>query len=212
MYPTETVILCVIGAGLYYAYYEISKFWNKPLFITAYGEWRVLRYIGRLTDFDDKKLFRPETSQDLFKATIKIQGQPKLPIILNKNDIKVHKPNKIIMNKKYIYWDMKEASYFLSEKQPIGYQIDPVNLDRFTLAKIDNIDVKAVRAARSSPVVIHQGYMQNSIPLEPGDYKEEDIEDLLELPSEYMFKRDKIGGYRKYSEMDEDEDDIDKDD
>lgn len=195
MYPAETattIALCVVG---YFGYLEISKFWNKPLYITNLGEWRILRYVGRILKMENKRMFYKDTEVNEFRCIVKISGQKKRPMILESKDIIGIEPRRIVMGKKYIYWDSKKAAYVLSDLRPLGYMINPDNLERMALAKIDDIDTKSTRAARAAPQVVHAGLLQYSIPIDPSDYREDDTNSRLQVSSSQLFDRDLMGDY-----------------
>ena len=211
LYPTETVILAVIIIGGYYGWLEITKFWHQPLYTTKFGEWRVLRYVGRLVELDDKSAFKGELSVNkAHKGWIKIKGQPKRRIILNNKDILERHPRKIIMNKRYLMWDTDKSAYVLTDKRIKGYLSNPQNIEKYLLTKIDNIDMKATRSARASPIVVHNSLLHQHVPLDSGMYTEKE-EDMFSQFSDYIFDREEVGGYQTYTEyVDDSEDKIEQ--
>ena len=158
---------------------------------------------------EDKKLFgREAVSKKDYRARVKIAGQPVRTILLNTDDILYIKRNpwklfvrQITMNRKYLYWNVQKSAYIISDDRPMGYQINPANLEKNILSMIDNIDAKATRAARSAPHIIHHGYMMHSIPLEPEEYQEDDEQTRFQLPGEFLFERKSIGKYQTYQEL-----------
>lgn len=205
MYPGETAIIIGLIILAYFTYVELSKFWYYPLFITSFGEWRVLRYVGRIKYMENKKLFRKDSTIKQFKIKIRIPGLQTLPMILEREDIQSIKPNKIIMNKKYIHWDIEKSAYILTNDPTWGYKIRLENLQRILLHKIDNIDINSTRAARAAPQTIHSGLMQFSIPLAPGSYRENNPEDRYDVNEKHLFDREAIGSYKPMSDMEDKE-------
>jgi len=200
LYPTETVIVVIIIIGGYYLYWELSKFWNQPLYTTKFGEWRVLRYIGRIVEMEDKNAFKSKISKNkAHTGWIKIKGQPKRKIILNNKDILERTSRKIVMNKKHLMWDTNLSAYVLTDKRIKGYLSNPQNIEKYMLTKIDNIDMKATRSARASPVVIHNSLLHQHIPLDSGMYTEKE-DDAFNQYSDYIFDREEVGGYQTYEE------------
>jgi hypothetical protein len=199
MYPKETAMVSLMIVGLTLFYIEISKFWIKPLYTTCFGAWRVNRYLGRMyfKSRGDARLFRKDSSVKFVKGYIRMPWQRKFPIILKNEDILHHLSNKIVMNKKYIYWSENDNAYHLTDQRPFGYMIDPCNLERLALRKIDDIDTKSTRAARAAPQTVHQGLLQFSIPLTPGSYAEKDSIDKYGTNQKNLFDRESIGGYKE---------------
>jgi len=215
-YPIESMI--VIGGliGSYFAYVEIIKFWKPMLFITT-KEWRIHRYIGTVSGLDLRNFKPPGKKGGVFpkdavefKAILKIPGKKPAPIILNNKDIIKVIPRKLLLNKKYIYWNPEEGAYALSNTKPIGYHINPSNLEGLMVYKLDNIEAKATRAAPSAPQIIHHGLMQHSIPLDPGQYSESEEATRFRPDSHYIFNTKKIGGYKTFETLIEEEDEIDE--
>lgn len=196
--PKESVIIILAGIGITWLYIEVSKFWIKPLYTTSFGCWRVNRYLGRMyfKNKQDSRLFRKDSTVKTTRGWIRMPWQRKFPIILSNSDILHHLPNKIVMNKKYIYWSENDSAYHLTDKRPLGYMINPNNLERLALRKIDDIDTKSTRAARAAPQTVHQGLLQFSIPLTPGSYTETDI-DKYNLNQHNLFDKESIGGYKE---------------
>jgi len=210
-YPEETIIAITVILIIYYGYLEISKYWHQPLYTTKYGEWRVYRYIGRLIQLEDKNSFKGQLSENkAHVGYIKIRGQPKRKIILNNKDILERTPNKIVMNKRYLMWDTKKSAYVLTDERIKGYLSNPQNIEKFLLTKIDNIDMKATRSARASPIVIHNSLLHQHVPLDSGMYTEKE-EDTFTEYSDYIFDREEVGGYQTYEEyIDESDEKMDR--
>lgn len=200
LYPVESTMVIGGAIACYFGYIELSKFWNKPLFITKFGEWRVLRYVGRVVDMPNKRIFRKDIKGEKYICWVKIKGQPKRKIILESDDILETKPNRIVMDKKYMYWNTEDSAYLLSDVKPKTYRIDTLNMDRYMMKKIDKIDVKTTRSARASPVVVHNSLMEQHLSLESGVYKEEE-EDAFDKSSKYIFDRESVGGYGTWQDL-----------
>lgn len=208
MYPVETIVILTIAIGGYALYWKLSEFWNFPVYTTKYGEWRVLRYIGRLVELEDKASFKKEISKNSEHiGYIKISGQPKRKVILNSKDILSRSPNKIVMNKKYFMWDTNKSAYVFTDKRIKGYLSNPQNLERFMLTKIDNIDMKATRSARASPIIVHNSLLHQHVPLDSGMYTEKE-DDMFNQYSDYIFDREEVGGYQTYEEHVDDTEEV----
>lgn len=210
LYPVETAIVITIILAGYFGYLELSKFWNQPLYTTKYGEWRVLRYIGRLVELEDKNAFKSKISENkAHVGWIKIKGQPKRKVILNNKDILERTSRKIVMNKKYFMWDISKSAYVLTDKRIKGYLANPQNIEKYMLTKIDNIDMKATRSARASPIIVHNSLLHQHVPLDSGMYTEKE-DDAFNQYSDYIFDREEVGGYQTYEEYVDDSDDVRK--
>jgi hypothetical protein len=211
MYPKETAIIITVIIVGYLAYVELSKFWNKPLFITDYGRWRIYRYIGRITKMEGQKYFvaqSPKFRQDPnlentdFCCKIKIRYQPTRDIILESKDIAEITSRKIVLNKKYMLWNTEDRAYRLTNNIPRAYHLNPQNLERFMLYKIDTIDQRANKAAVASPPVIHHSLLQQHLPLEFGQYEESVDDRILDTP-EYLFDTKDVGEYGTFNDLPE---------
>ena len=224
LYPEETSILAIILGGGYYLHYELSKLWYKPIHCTDYGKWRIHRYTGRLVDMDGRKfkirrtfglnpLFTKEVDGREFKGMIKIPGQPKRKLILHSSDIVEVEWRKIVMNKKYLVWLPEIQAYKFTNVRPTAYQLNPHNLEKFFVYKLDSIDLKANKAAIAAPQVIHNSLLQQHLPLEFGEY-EEALDEQLSETTKFMFNNKEVGNYKLVDEIIEEERirDLDNDD
>ena len=197
-YPFETAVFIVLCIVAYLGYIELSKFWHKPLYIYGKGNWRIKRYVGRVIKIKDGRKFYAKTSETkLFEAIIKISGQPRRKIILDREDLDSLKPNKIIMNKKYILWNQKENAYILTNIPVGSYLLDSENIMKLDYNMIDQIDQKATRSARASPKLIHTVFSMHNIPLD--DYEPE--EDIVIRTGEDIYDIEKVGDYGSYLDL-----------
>jgi len=215
LYPKETVIILAIIFGGYYLWYELSKFWNKPLCITDYGKWRIHRYTGRIVDMEGRKITLKKTmglspyfvkaiAPREFKCKIKIAGQPKRDLYLHTADLVRVEWRKVIMNKKYLVWLPEIAAYKLTNVRPTAYQLNPHNLEKFFVFKLDSIDLKANKAAVAAPQVIHNSLLQQHLPLEFGDY-EENISEHSTETTKFLFDDTEVGNYQLIEEIEREE-------
>jgi len=208
-YPLETILLVIICIVVYFVYVELSKFWHKPLYIFGDG-WRIKRYVGRIIMIKDGKKFYAKTSKiEDFTGIIKMAGQPRRKIILQRDALHSFKPNKVIMKKKYVVWSKKDNAYILTNIKIESYLLDLENVQRYDFNMIDLIDHKATRSARASPKLIHSVFSMHNIPLD--DYEEEgelviktgkDVYDI-ESAGSYGVYLDLEDKYRKEQEKDE---------
>lgn len=207
MYPIETVAVFSIAIIGYVVYLELSKYWYKPLYISHYGKWRILRYVGRIVDMEGKKkwtginpLFGENVKDRVFECKIKIRGQPTRNINLSSDIIaEIHK-RKIVMDAKYLLWIADTRTYELSSIRPKAYHVNPLNLEKYHLHKIDCMDIKANKSAIVSPPVIHNSLLSQHLPLEFGEYDEE-IDERIAETANYIFDEEQLGGYSLYNEV-----------
>jgi len=208
-YPGETAVFITAIIGGYLLYIEISKFWHKPLYITDYGKWRVHRYIGRIIKMEGQKSFiaqspffkcDPNITKRDFKCKIKIKGQPVHDMVLNTGDLILITKRKILMNKKYVEWDIKKAAYHLTNDTPIAYHFNPSNLERYMLHKIDVIDMRANKSAVASPQVVHNSVINQHLPLDWGEYIETADDTIFDMPT-HIFDENETGGYERINDM-----------
>lgn len=215
LYPTEFAIVLAVVFGGYFLWREMSKIWNKPMYVADYGRWRIHRYTGRIVDMEGRSL-KPRKSMGLspyftkdidgreFKCKIKIAGQPKRTLILHSSDIEKVEWRRIRMNKKYLVWLPEISAYKLTNVRPTAYQLNPHNLEKFFIYKLDSIDLKANKAAIAAPQVIHNSLLQQHLPLEFGEY-EEDIDERLSETTKFMFNDTEVGEYQLIEAIEEEE-------
>ena len=215
MYPYETAAVLLAIFGGYWLWLQLSKFWKKPLYVTHYGKWRIHRYTGRIVDMEGRSLL-PRRTMGLnplfvkgiegreFKCKIKIPGQPKRDLFMHTTDLVRVEWRRVIMNKKYLVWLPEIAAYKLTDVRPTAYQLNPHNLEKFYVYKLDSIDLKANKAAVAAPPVIHNSLLQQHLPLEFGEY-EEALDERLSETTTFMFDEQEVGDYELIEKIEEEE-------